>query len=68
MTPYLNEEYETMQTKRDLVLVNMVPFKGGLRSKGKKRTRLERGMVVMFRYLSPSRYLLFKYTIFQRLC
>ncbi|KAL4944507.1 hypothetical protein BDV06DRAFT_220242 [Aspergillus oleicola] len=51
MTPYLNEEYETMHTKRDVVLVNMWPFGGagwGLPWKERER-RIERGMVVLFR-------------------
>ncbi|KAL4921985.1 peptidase S24/S26A/S26B/S26C, partial [Aspergillus aurantiobrunneus] len=51
MTPYLNEDYETMHTKKDVVLVNMWPFGGAgfsLPWRERKR-RLERGMVVLFR-------------------
>lgn len=62
MTPYLNEDYENMHTKKDVVLVNMWPFGGmgmgmglglGLpwRQRERKR-RLERGMVVLFRWVS----------------
>lgn len=50
MTPYLNEDYDQMQTKRDLVLVNMSSLS---RFWPWNRTiRLERGMVVTFRYAS----------------
>ncbi|KAL4796206.1 peptidase S24/S26A/S26B/S26C [Aspergillus venezuelensis] len=51
MTPYLNADYETMHTNRDVVLVNMWPFGGagwGLPWRENKR-RIERGMVVLFR-------------------
>jgi inner membrane protease subunit 2 len=41
MSPYLNEDYAEMQTKSDMVLVNMWPWQ--------QRRRLERGMVVTFR-------------------
>ena len=51
MTPYLNEGYEETNTNSDMVLVNMLPFNAGLRVKGKKRTRLERGMIVTFRFV-----------------
>lgn len=51
MAPCLNEGYEQTNTESDMVLVNMLPFKNGLRIVGKKRTRLERGMIVTFRYL-----------------
>ncbi|KAL4783184.1 peptidase S24/S26A/S26B/S26C [Aspergillus varians] len=52
MTPYLNEDYETMHTKRDVVLVNMWPFGGTgftLPWRQEQKRRLERGMVVLFR-------------------
>lgn len=49
MTPYLNEGYEQTNTNSDMVLVNLFPFSAGIRSMGKKRTRLERGMIVTFR-------------------
>lgn len=48
MTPYLNEDYDQMQTKSDMVLVNMSSLS---RFWPWNRTiRLERGMVVTFRY------------------
>ena len=50
MSPCLNEGYEYTNTESDMVLVNMLPFKAGLRTFGKKRTRLERGMIVTFWY------------------
>lgn len=50
MTPYLNEDYEEMHTKSDMVLVNMWPWGGAGWPFGGKR-RLERGMVVTFRYV-----------------
>ncbi|ODM14850.1 hypothetical protein SI65_09602 [Aspergillus cristatus] len=48
MTPYLNEDYETMHTKSDMVLVNMWPW-GGSGWPWERKRRLERGMVVTFR-------------------
>lgn len=48
MTPYLNEDYDQMQTKSDMVLVNMWSMHRLLPWKDKRR--LERGMVVTFRY------------------
>lgn len=54
MTPYLNEGYEQTNTNSDMVLVNLFPFSAGIRSMGKKRTRLERGMIVTFRFVYPS--------------
>lgn len=54
MTPYLNEDYETMHTKKDIVLVNMWPFGGAgfsLPWREERKRRLERGMVVLFRYV-----------------
>ncbi|KAE8138493.1 peptidase S24/S26A/S26B/S26C [Aspergillus pseudotamarii] len=48
MTPYLNEDYEQMHTKRDMVLVNMWPW-GGAGWPWERTRRLERGMVVTFR-------------------
>jgi signal peptidase I len=47
MTPYLNEDYDQMQTKSDMVLVNMWPW-GGILPFRKER-KLERGTVVTFR-------------------
>ncbi|KKK15862.1 mitochondrial inner membrane protease subunit Imp2, partial [Aspergillus rambellii] len=47
MTPYLNEDYEQMHTKSDMVLVNMWPF-GGAGWPWERKRRLERGMVVPF--------------------
>ncbi|OGE50717.1 hypothetical protein PENARI_c016G04614 [Penicillium arizonense] len=47
MTPYLNEDYDQMQTKSDMVLVNMWSW-GGLLPFRKER-KLERGTVVTFR-------------------
>jgi len=48
MTPYLNEDYDTMHTKSDMVLVNMWPW-GGSGWPWERKRRLERGMVVTFR-------------------
>lgn len=48
MTPYLNEDYDLMHTRADTVLVKLwskhqwIPWKDG--------RRIERGMVVIFRY------------------
>lgn len=50
MTPYLNEEYDQMQTKMDMVLVNMWPW-AGAGWPWERRRRLERGMIVTFRYV-----------------
>lgn len=47
MSPYLNEDYAEMQTKSDMVLVNMWPWGSGW--PWQSRRRLERGMVVTFR-------------------
>ncbi|KAJ5360932.1 Peptidase S24/S26A/S26B [Penicillium concentricum] len=47
MTPYLNEEYATTQTKSDIVMVNMWPW--GSLTPFKKERKLERGMIVTFR-------------------
>jgi inner membrane protease subunit 2 len=52
MTPYLNEDYDQMQTKSDMVLVNMWSW-GGLLPFRKER-KLERGTVVTFRLVFPS--------------
>ncbi|KAL4931052.1 putative mitochondrial inner membrane protease subunit Imp2 [Aspergillus undulatus] len=53
MTPYLNEDYETMHTNRDVVLVRMQPFRSFGAALGlpgvDRRGRIERGMVVTFR-------------------
>ncbi|KAJ9293735.1 hypothetical protein DTO271G3_7617 [Paecilomyces variotii] len=46
MTPYLNQDYAQMQTKSDMVLVNMWPWGGW---PWERKRRLERGMVVTFR-------------------
>ncbi|KAE8389777.1 peptidase S24/S26A/S26B/S26C [Aspergillus alliaceus] len=48
MTPYLNEDYDLMHTKRDMVLVNMWPW-GGAGWPWERTRRLERGMIVTFR-------------------
>ncbi|PLB53369.1 LexA/Signal peptidase [Aspergillus steynii IBT 23096] len=48
MTPCLNEDYDVMHTKSDMVLVNMWPF-GGAGWPWQRQRRLERGMVVTFR-------------------
>lgn len=48
MTPYLNEDYDQMQTKSDIVLVNM--WGGGGLWPWERKRRLERGMVVTFRF------------------
>ncbi|KAJ5815856.1 Peptidase S24/S26A/S26B [Penicillium robsamsonii] len=47
MTPYLNEDYATTQTKSDIVMVNMWPW--GSIMPFKKDRKLERGMIVTFR-------------------
>ncbi|CAL5867920.1 uncharacterized protein PFLUO_LOCUS2142 [Penicillium psychrofluorescens] len=47
MTPYLNENYEEMNTASDMVLVNMWPWEKIW--PGQTSRRLERGMVVTFR-------------------
>ena len=49
MSPCLNEGYEQTNTESDMVLVNMFPFRMGLKVFGK--TRLERGMIVTFWYV-----------------
>lgn len=46
MTPYLNEDWAEMQTRSDMVLVNMWPWGGW---PWERKRRLERGMVVTFR-------------------
>lgn len=51
MTPYLNEDYDQMQTKSDIVLVNM--WGGGGLWPWERKRRLERGMVVTFRFVYP---------------
>jgi hypothetical protein len=50
MTPFLNEDYDAMHTKSDMVLVNMWPF-GGAGWPWERKRRLERGMVVTFRWV-----------------
>ncbi|KAJ5511511.1 Peptidase S24/S26A/S26B [Penicillium expansum] len=49
MTPYLNEEYAQTQTKSDIVMVNMWPW--GSILPFKKERKLERGMIVTFRWV-----------------
>ncbi|KAI9371039.1 peptidase S24/S26A/S26B/S26C [Aspergillus egyptiacus] len=49
MTPYLNENYETDHTERDLVLLSMWPFGGAGWGFGDGKRRIERGMVVAIR-------------------
>ncbi|RAK98217.1 putative mitochondrial inner membrane protease subunit Imp2 [Aspergillus ibericus CBS 121593] len=58
MTPYLNEDYENMQTKSDVVLVNM--WGGGGVWPWERRRRLERGMVVTFRSPANPRHMAIK--------
>jgi inner membrane protease subunit 2 len=58
MTPFLNEDYEAMHTKSDMVLVNMWPF-GGAGWPWERKRRLERGMVVTFRWVACSTSTLF---------
>jgi hypothetical protein len=50
MTPYLNENFDQMQTKSDMVLVSMWPYAASWPWQKQKQRRLERGMVVTFRY------------------
>lgn len=59
MTPYLNEDYDQMHTKMDMVLVNMWPWAGAGWPWERKR-RLERGMIVTFRYFCPASYIFLK--------
>lgn len=47
MTPYLNEDYDQMQTKSDMVFVNMWPW--GWTLPWQRSKTLERGMIVTFR-------------------
>lgn len=47
MTPYLNEDYHENHTKSDMVLVSMMPSRVW---PWERQRRLERGMVVTFRY------------------
>ncbi|KAL4749909.1 hypothetical protein BDW72DRAFT_177019 [Aspergillus terricola var. indicus] len=47
MTPYLNEDYDTMHTKKDIVLVKMWPGLSAFRW-GQRNMRIERGMLVLF--------------------
>lgn len=48
MTPYLNEDYHQNHTKSDMVLVSMMPYRVW---PWERQRRLERGMVVTFRYV-----------------
>lgn len=50
MTPYLNEDYAQSQTKSDIVLVSMWPW--GSMIPFQKERKLERGMVVTFRWVT----------------
>lgn len=50
MTPYLNEDYHATHSTSDMVLVNMWPFGGGGWPWQRTR-RLERGMIVTFRFV-----------------
>jgi inner membrane protease subunit 2 len=58
MTPYFNEDYANTHTERDVVLVEMWPsgFSWPWSSGGKGKRRIERGMVVMFRYVHSLLY------------
>ncbi|PYH97389.1 LexA/Signal peptidase [Aspergillus ellipticus CBS 707.79] len=58
MTPYLNEDYEQMQTKSDIVLVNM--WGGGGLWPWERKRRLERGMLVTFRSPANPRHMAIK--------
>ncbi|KAJ5153454.1 uncharacterized protein N7482_009932 [Penicillium canariense] len=58
MTPYLNEDYDQMHTKSDMVLVNMWSLHRIL--PWKRQTRLERGMVVTFRSPANSSHIAIK--------
>ncbi|PYI06032.1 LexA/Signal peptidase [Aspergillus sclerotiicarbonarius CBS 121057] len=58
MTPYLNEDYEQMQTKSDVVLVNM--WGGGGLWPWERKRRLERGIVVTFRSPANPRHMAIK--------
>ncbi|CEJ57413.1 hypothetical protein PMG11_06107 [Penicillium brasilianum] len=58
MTPYLNEDYDQMQTKSDMVLVNMWSLHRILPWKNDKR--LERGMIVTFRSPANSSHIAIK--------
>ncbi|KAJ5594022.1 uncharacterized protein N7459_000230 [Penicillium hispanicum] len=58
MTPYLNEDYDKMQTKSDMVLVSMWPW--GRIWPWERTRRLERGMVVTFRSPANSSHVAIK--------
>ncbi|KAJ5914495.1 hypothetical protein N7504_003378 [Penicillium tannophilum] len=58
MTPYLNEDYDQMQTKSDMVLVNMWPW--GPVFPWARSKRIERGMVVTFRSPANSNHIAIK--------
>ncbi|EAW09936.1 putative mitochondrial inner membrane protease subunit Imp2 [Aspergillus clavatus NRRL 1] len=62
MTPFLNEDYETMHTKSDMVLVNMWPF-GGAGWPWERKRRLERGMIVTFRSPANPKHIAIKRVI-----
>ncbi|THD00259.1 hypothetical protein EYZ11_000309 [Aspergillus tanneri] len=49
MTPVLNEDHDIMHTKSDMVLVNLWPW-GGAGWPWERNRRLERGMIVTFRF------------------
>jgi inner membrane protease subunit 2 len=65
MTPYFNEDYANTHTERDVVLVEMWPsgFSWPWSSGGKGKRRIERGMVVMFRYVHSLLYILVRVEI-----
>ncbi|KAJ5758869.1 mitochondrial inner membrane protease subunit Imp2 [Penicillium odoratum] len=58
MTPYLNEDYDQMQTKCDMVLVNMWPW--GPVFPWARSKRIERGMIVTFRSPANSSHIAIK--------
>lgn len=67
MTPYLNEEYAQTQTKSDMVMVSMWPW--GSILPFKKERKLERGMIVTFRWVFPMRvYFTLLYFIYLAFC
>jgi len=61
MTPYLNEDYDQMQTKSDMVLVNMWPWAWTFPWQRSKT--LERGMIVTFRSPANSSHIAIKRVI-----
>lgn len=63
MSPYFNEGYEKTNTNSDMVLVSMWPWTSWPWQSGRRR-RLERGMVVTFRYDSSPVPFLFPVRVF----